>query len=117
MQQLKLKPVKQVKVAISGVHQTRPEDLYDLVKVIIQMGKRYVNIEAIVYDQLKTQIHTPDLQAIARGVGHKVRLANYFSSDIVGDIAMLIGGDNYHKFVTGLEKVDNINTVVMLGAI
>lgn len=49
------------------------------------MGKRYVNIEAIVYDKLETQIHTPGLQNIAKGVGQKVRLVDYFSSDIVGD--------------------------------
>jgi len=69
---LKPKPVCQVKVAISGVHQTCPEEIYDIVKVTIQMGKRFINIETMVYDKLKTQIHTPGLQKVAQGVGQKV---------------------------------------------
>jgi len=74
------------------------------VKVTVQMGKRYINVDSIAYEKLKTQIHTTGLQNVAKAVGQKVCLADHFLSDVVGDIEMLIGGDNYHKFVTGLGK-------------
>jgi len=53
----------------------------------------------------KTQIHIHGLQPVAKNVGQKVKLADKFQSNIVGDIDMLIGSDHYHKFVPALVKL------------
>ena len=107
--QLKLRPVTQVKLDISDFLVTKSGQLCDVVRPTVKMGSRYRKIDAVVRKELNKPIITPGLKATAdklRNLG--VKLADSYKDDTVSDISLLIGADHYDKFVNGSRKVQDL---------
>ena len=99
-----------VEMEITGFNATKPSNKYGLVRVDLQMGGSYCRIAAVVVKEMGITIRTPGLVNISKQLGRQgVKLADRFVSDDVGDIDLIIGGDNYHKLVKGQHKFKGVS--------
>ena len=108
--QLNITVIGQVELELAGFNMTKPKRLYSAVNANVLMGGKYYRFPAVVLDNLKTHIHTPGLTSTAKHLKKRgVRLADKFKMDIVGEVDLLVGSDNYYKVVNGQTRVDGIN--------
>ena len=88
-------PVKQLKTKV--------------VKVTVKMGKVKSTIRALVYDYLNTVIHCPGVSNAAKCLrANQIQLADCYDKDDIDQIGLVIGADNYSKFVGSKYKYHGV---------
>ena len=110
---LQLSTVDTTQLTLScGFDIIRPTDSYEIVKLVVTLGKRTKRITALVVENLPSSIHTPGLVHAAKQLKKsKCSLADDFDSDVVTNIELLIGSDYYGRFVSGITNQCGIDLI------
>ena len=81
-----------------------------MVKVTVRLGNMRTTIRAVVHNNVDTIVSTPCISQVATMLrNHRIKLADSYESDVVQGIGLVIGADNYHKFVNGQQILPGIN--------
>ena len=110
---LGLKPVAKVNLRVNhGFNESMIEDDYDVVRILITLGRRKKRMLAVVSPALTSIIHSPGLVEIANDLRqNNVPLADDYKSDTISGIEILIGADHYGAFVQGLTNHCGVNLI------
>ena len=104
---LKLKPVRQIYFAMSGINQTKEPALYDVVTLTLLWGTQYIPLDAVVTDNFPDSFMARGLSKAALNLRLSgVVLADHYPSDVVDCIQVLVGCDNYFKVVTAYQQIE-----------
>ena len=103
---LELRPNSKISLAVHhGFGNTTSTREYDVVNMMVTLGRRKRRISAIVVQTLPNAIHTPGLKEVANDLQQRdIRLADAYTSDTVKGIDILIGSDYYGRYVLGLTN-------------
>jgi len=98
---LQLKVQDQVYLKLSGFITTSDYQYYDVVKLVIKMGKRRKRVTTIVQEHLPTHIYTKGLTKVVKHLQEcQIPIADpQISDDTVGPVDILMGADYYQNFI------------------
>lgn len=106
---LQLNVVGTIKLAMSGFLHTKDYEEYKVVRPVVRLGNRKKRIKAVVLEKLPDKIRVPGLVNATRILeAGNIKLADTLTSDVIEGIEMVIGGDFYGDFITGLSSYANI---------
>ena len=115
---LRLKPSCKVRLELSGFLGKEREQEYDVVKPYVRLGRRVKVIPAVVIQNLPSKIHTSGLKVAAAKVAKNNRLADqHLDSDTLNHIGIIIGSDNYSRFITGVGRREGIDVLETPGGL
>ncbi|MEL7522847.1 MAG: hypothetical protein AAGJ80_14735, partial [Cyanobacteria bacterium J06553_1] len=110
--QLNIPITGQLELELAGFNSTLAKQMYATVNAEVIMGGRYFRFQAVVKDEINTNIHTPGMNRVANHLRKRgVYLADVYRNDITTDVDMLIGADNYFQVVNGQHRVDGVNLI------
>ena len=98
---LQLKPVLRISIRVIPFGNQARTLWCDVVSVVVRMGTQRITVLAVVYDEVSTSMHIPGLRFVAKTLRERgIKLADpYIDSDTLSNIPLIIGADNYTKFV------------------
>ena len=81
----------------------------DVVKLQVRLGHTRLTLRAITHESVNTHIATPGLVCVADMLrSHNIKLADEYRSDVVTDVGLIVGADNYSKFNIRMHNCKNI---------
>ena len=109
---LNLKMVGKCQLKIDGFQSKGRVKTYQIVELKTNIGEKLVVIHALVIDTLPSRINMTGLEQATQELKQiGIKLAEPNPQDYVSDISLLIGSDQYFKFITGSQTYRNINTL------
>lgn len=101
---LQLKISGKIRLAMSGFLQSKDYEEYNLVRPTVRLGNRLKRITAVVVERLPDRISVPGLTRVTKMLKEAgLELADkHLTSDVIDGIELVIGGDFYGEFITGL---------------
>ena len=109
-QKLCLPVIDEINLTISPFDSPVQHLRTSVVKVTVRLGNMRTTIRAVVHNNVDTIVRTPGISQVATMLrNHKIKLADSYESDVVQGIGLVIGADNYHKFVNGQQILQGIN--------
>ena len=111
--QLGLRAHASLPMIIQGFGGAGEKSNYELVKPVVSLGTRKKRLVMAVVSQMPTQVITPGLQKLAselEKMGYKLA-DDKLTSDMVGNIELLIGADFLARYVTGFTTVNNVDLI------
>ena len=97
-------------LSIDGFRSVGKREIYEQVSLLVKTRHQLVEVSALVVDQLPSRVYIPGLEETNQNLmklGYEV--ADPEVRDRVEDISMLVGADQYYKFITGHKYVNGVN--------
>ena len=106
---LNLEKVGTVSLEVDGFGSVGRRVEYDLISVPIETDEGLITIVACSVNDMPNRICMPGRSTLVKSLKHKGhQLADDTSNNFCDDLSMLIGLDNYYKFVKGEKLTGNI---------
>ena len=101
----------QTKLCIDGFESTGSFKQYDIAEVAIKAGNEMIKFGALVIDQMPARLTMSGRSDIVQQLMLRgIALADDSMSDDYSDLSVLIGSDNYHKFMIQRPIINDIYT-------
>ena len=108
---LSILPIGKVRMEIDGYETVGKSRFYDLVNLDVMSLEGIITITAMVVDSLPNRVHMPGRSSMIEKIKRKiVNMADISNRDVTC-LELIIGVDNYHKFVDGDKISEDIYTV------
>ena len=113
-QRLALPVVNQVPLRITTFGGEGETQIFDVVKLKVQVGRYRFTCRLIVHDKVGTTLHCPGILSMMNSFREKgYRIADHrLNTETIEDLGILFGIDYFHQIVTSVRTVDNLTAFV-----
>ena len=109
---LNLETCGSINLEVDGFESVGTRKKYDLVKLDVVTTDGVITIDAITINHMPTRLSMPGRSKLARSLTQKgIKLADDSDTDQFVNLQLIIGIDNYHKFVQGNEICKDVYSI------
>ena len=110
VQKLGLKPIATIPLALTSYTESLGTRDYEIVRLFVKLGIRRVPIQAVVDDRVGQPIETRGYQKTVEKLREfGIHLADSQPLDKLTDVRLIVGTDNFDKFITGVTEFKKVH--------